>query len=238
MRPRNLQGSISGFSARIDEWEKLYKRDRKRYGEDHSIFCELARPYLQNCKKVLELGCGYGRDLLYLAKIYPTVNFLGIDSSPTAVSILLQDAKREEIENLKAINGNWLDFPYDKFIGEPMDAIISHFFIHLFLEEERVEILKKSAHVLRDNGVLISSLISISDSKFTKGKLIEERTFACYPDRPWHFLHFGGEEEIRRIYSSTGFKVEFICEYVEKEAILNKVEETRAWFLVSKKVKG
>lgn len=238
MRLRNLQGSISDFSARSDEWEKLYKRDGKRYGENHNIFCELARPYLGNCKRVLELGCGYGRDLLYLAKLYPTVNFLGIDSSATAVSILLHDAKRKELENLRAITENWLGFPYDKFMCQPIDGIISHFFMHLFLEQEREEILKRSAHILQYNGTLINSLISISDSKFTIGKEIEQGTFACYPDRPWHFLHFWGEEEIRKIYSSTGFEVDFMCEYIEKEEILNKVEETGAWFVVSRKVKG
>lgn len=231
------KNDILHLSERIEKWDKIYQRDGKRYGEHPSKFCMLLKLYLQNCKNVLELGCGYGRDLLHLATHYPSVNFFGIDSSPTAISILLGEVRKRKIKNLKVLTSNWLDSIFRQFKKNPIDLIFSHFFLHLFLEKEREEILKRTAQILKDGGIFINSLVSKNDAKFGKGKLIEKGTYAPYSDRSWHYLHFWTYDEIIDTFSKVGFKVEELFEYVEEEEILENIENTITWFVVTRKIR-
>lgn len=232
-----MEGISYSLGVRIREWENIYQTEGKRYGDRPSAFCELTNRHLIDSKKVLELGCGYGRDLLHLAELYPRTHFVGVDSSLTAISVLLQDIKKKRLRNLDAITGNWLDLPSGELESKGTDAIISHFFLHLFLEWERKEILRRSAEVLAPGSLFIASLVSVNDKKFAVGRQIEEGTFACYLERPWHFLHFWRRDEIERIFHLVGFKLEYIFEYMEKEEILNQVEDTCAWFVASRKLK-
>lgn len=226
--------TLLSIIERIRKWDDIYQRDGKRYGENASIFCRLMLPYLQINKSndILELGCGYGRDLLYLAQKMPNKHFIGVDASHRAL-LILQDEKRKQKDNQISY------FEQDCFnldIKGKFDCIFSHFFIHLFLKGEIKALFENMKHLLKNNGLLIISCISRQDNKFTKGTCLENNTYACYSDKPWHFLHFWDEREIRKVFSAYAFRIEFLCEYIEKERILDSIEETRSWFVVAQKI--
>jgi 2-polyprenyl-3-methyl-5-hydroxy-6-metoxy-1,4-benzoquinol methylase len=52
-------------------WDRLYKADNSFFGEEHSnfaLFCYNEYMKKKNdVKKILELGCGQGRDTLFFA---------------------------------------------------------------------------------------------------------------------------------------------------------------------------
>ena len=45
-------------------------------------FADLAAPYVENTKSVLDLGCGPAEITCELARRFPQVSFLGVDHSP------------------------------------------------------------------------------------------------------------------------------------------------------------
>lgn len=227
---------IPSIKERIKHWDELYSKDGKRYGRKPSYFCRLMAPYLELNKpsKVLELGCGYGRDLFYLSQKIPRISFLGADASKKALALLEEEQKKYRIASIQCILDNCMQ-PSELEATPQYDSIFSHFFVHLFLKSEVKTIFKLASQLLKDNALFISSYISVADSKFGKGTSIEENSYACYTDRPWYFLHFWDEKEIYKVYSHYQFKIISLCEYIEKEEILGKIEENRAWFVVAQK---
>lgn len=51
----------------------------------------------------LEIGTGKGKFIFNLAKKYPNINFIGLETQPTVLSFLLDKIEIENIENLRLI---------------------------------------------------------------------------------------------------------------------------------------
>lgn len=51
----------------------------------------------------LEIGTGKGQFIFNLAKKYPNINFIGLETQPTVLSFLLDKIEKEKIENLRLI---------------------------------------------------------------------------------------------------------------------------------------
>ena len=73
-------------------WDDTYKADRLVWGEKPSELAVLAAEYLNGlgspdkALEVLDLGCGYGRDAVFLSRNVGC-NVLGIDNSPEAIAL-------------------------------------------------------------------------------------------------------------------------------------------------------
>ena len=221
---------------RKDAWETIYLRDGKRYGTEPSMLCKRSIPFLCEARVALEIGCGYGRDVLFLAASCPRVHYLAIDSSETAISMLLSETAVRGFKNVEAFTADLTTDSTHQIIGTPVDVVISHFLLHLFLYEERNQICMKMFKLLEPGGLFVFSVVSDSDEKFGNGSLIEDGTYSCYPERPWHFLHFWNLEEIHSFCDSACFRVEVAQEYVEEETILGSTELTHSWFVVARKL--
>lgn len=230
------QGAVSEtqIHQRSEQWESLYRRDRMRYGKKPSVCAQMALPLLSYSERILELGCGHGRDALLLASQLPDAEVVAVDSSATAIGLCKAEARRSRIGNIHPVECEgpmWHGLQIEAF-----GAIFAHFFFHLFLSRERNDLLDSVSAFLAPKGILISSFLSVGDKKFGKGIEIEPATFVCYEDRPWHFIHFFLSDEIRDLYASSGLYVEQIEEFEEEEHICDKIERSRSWLVVARKV--
>jgi len=76
---------------------------------------------LENKKniKILDAGCGIGGTIIYLAKKYPNVSFIGITNSPNQINIGKLFAKKHNVTNVKFMCGNYenTEFPEKTFDG-------------------------------------------------------------------------------------------------------------------------
>jgi S-adenosylmethionine-diacylgycerolhomoserine-N-methlytransferase len=83
--------------------DRIYRYQRHFYDETRRLFL-LGRNKLLNSMavsaddKVLEVGCGTGRNLILLAKLYPSASFFGVDASH---QMLATASKRIAARSLK-----------------------------------------------------------------------------------------------------------------------------------------
>ncbi len=77
------------------DYEKVYQEQRHALGKPTKAFVEFFDQYQKQTADVLDLGCGQGRDALFIARHGHHV--VGVDISQTGISQLLEDARSEDL---------------------------------------------------------------------------------------------------------------------------------------------
>jgi len=78
------------------DYEKVYREARKALGEPTKEFVSFFETLAGSRLRVLDVGCGQGRDALFIARLGHSV--VGIDLSPAGIRDLLADAKAEDLD--------------------------------------------------------------------------------------------------------------------------------------------
>ena len=156
-------------------WDKVYSNDSAFFGEEPSNFSQICYRDFKNhlVRKLLELGCGQGRDTLFFASHNPDVH--AIDSSKVAIETLKQKIAKEDtsikLRQFDARQG----IPFDK---KYFDAVYSHMFYNMrFTDEELRFLFEESSRVLKNNGLLYFSVRSDKDVLYNKGKKIDNNIY-------------------------------------------------------------
>lgn len=137
----------------IYKWQtSFYDFFRKYYlfGRDDTIFSL----NLKN-QNVLEIGSGTGRNLILLAKLYPSCQFYGIDLSPSMLKYAKSRIHKEKLSHCISLHfGNAGEIDTFKQINnsEKMDKIL--FFYSLSMMDNPVNALKNSLSFLSKKGEL------------------------------------------------------------------------------------
>ncbi|MBF0713298.1 tRNA (guanosine(46)-N7)-methyltransferase TrmB [Gemella sp. GH3] len=92
MRVRNR----SNAKERLENNEYVFIEPTINKGNWHNIFNNINPIHL-------EIGTGKGKFIFNLAKKYPNINFIGLETQPTVLSFLLDKIELESIENLRLI---------------------------------------------------------------------------------------------------------------------------------------
>jgi 2-polyprenyl-3-methyl-5-hydroxy-6-metoxy-1,4-benzoquinol methylase/predicted O-methyltransferase YrrM len=127
----------------------LFRKSRDRKFEDPRIIaiCCLADPHKD--MEILELDCG-GGELSY-ALSQSGAQVTGIDYSSFAINIAKSTYLNSPVDNLKFIQGNFLDYEFNK----KFDRIIAADFIE-HIEEDKLEIMiRKIRDILKEDGLFI-----------------------------------------------------------------------------------
>jgi SAM-dependent methyltransferase len=193
-------------------WDRRYAADEKIWGDGPSLLAQLTvarlRPYASPELRVLDVGCGYGRDTRYLATELGC-HAVGIDGSPAAV-----EAARHEHNNAVRRSGKMdLDAEYvvadlASFVADPeragaFDVVFACNVYHLLGPIGRREFTAACAAASRPGGLLFLSTLSPRDPEhYAKGDPVsgEERSWV---DKV--YLHFCTAEELERDFA--GFDV-------------------------------
>ena len=188
----------------MPEWEDIFEDQGRVFTEPHQDMERVVQVF-QDCqvKRVLDVGCGSGRHLVYLSqKGFETYGF---DVSQSALS-LAREWLREEGLHATIIDHQMEDrFPYDDAF---FDAVVSTQVIHHNRMREILFTVSEIERVLRSGGVLfvtfpIFSEVPSEGKKDWKLEQIEPRTYIPHrgPEAgiPHHYF---SEEEIYEVFAN------------------------------------
>ena len=183
-------------------WEEYYSalRQLPDWLRKPVPFIIEALPLFRKCgaHHFLDLGCGMGRNTIYLAK--QGFDVVGIDISKSALRKAKSWSKIERITNVTVLCASMTHLP---FISRTFNAIISVSVIHHAVKKDIEKTMEEIHEVLKDNGRFLANLLSIEDYRYGSGVKIEEGTFQILEDfevkQFEEVHHFFSQKEIQTL---------------------------------------
>lgn len=124
-----------------------------------------------NYSKVLDLGCGNGRHLIFFAE--QGFDVTGIDISREAIEIAGAWINKKGL-NAELIVGDVKSLPFDE---NSFDLIISYGVLDHIPFSDAVVAIDEIKRVLSNNGMLFLTLRSTTDSEFGRGEKVGKNTY-------------------------------------------------------------
>ena len=180
-------------------WDEIYSNDSSFFGEEPSDFAQKCYGDFKryDVKRLLELGCGQGRDSIFFAS--NGLDVYAVDSSKVAIENIKQKMRGKNICLHLSHFEVRQTLPFD---SSHFDAVYSHMFYNMrFIDEELKFLFKESSRVLKNNGLLYFSVRSDKDVSYNKGKKIESN-----------------------IYEINGFQIRFFTKPQIKSFLSNRFE--------------
>ncbi|GIK84313.1 MAG: hypothetical protein BroJett025_09350 [Patescibacteria group bacterium] len=149
-------------------WNKIYKNKIKKYSyydilEPHEDMAWLSTFFKENgAKNILDLGCGAGRNALFLAK--EGFSVWGMDNAEEGLLVAKDQAKKEKVKLTVTLGDIYKSLPYAE---NSFDAIIS---IQVLQHNKREQIQKTLAEIhriLKPGGFLFITVCG----RYSKGKV-------------------------------------------------------------------
>lgn len=186
-------------------WNNLFKKGKIRWKDPDKAVIGLV-PLLRKrkLKRILDLGCGAGRHVLYLCKKGFFV--VGSDLSPTALALTQKWLKREKISRYCLVKHEMTKIP---FPNEHFDTVISTNTIHHNELKKIKKTVSEIKRVLKVRGLVLVTLSSKKDYKFRIGKKLETDTYQS--EGVIH--HFFNEKGVKKLFSK--FRMISIKERIE-----------------------
>ena len=156
-------------------WDEIYSNDSSFFGEEPSDFAQKCYSDFKryDVKRLLELGCGQGRDSIFFAS--NGLDVYALDSSKVAIENIKQKMRGKNICLHLSHFEVRQTLPFD---SSHFDAVYSHMFYNMrFIDEELKFLFKESSRVLKNNGLLYFSVRSDKDVSYNKGKKIDNNIY-------------------------------------------------------------
>jgi tellurite methyltransferase len=115
-------------------YEDLYRKTPHALGEPTAVFVKVFESYPKINARVLDIGCGRGRDALFIVRLGHQV--VGVDISKSGVSNLLEESTRENLN----ISCEITDIRQFRPKGE-FDVIVIDRTLHMLNEPDRLSVL-------------------------------------------------------------------------------------------------
>lgn len=196
--------SYDFFEADMPGWEKIFEEQGRVFTEPHPHMGRVIEVfYDHHVKKVLDVGCGSGRHLVYLSK--EGFDTYGFDVSISALTLAREWLAEEGLSAAVEEHRMEEPFPYDT---DFFDAVISTQVIHHNRMKDVLFTVSEIERVLRPGGLLFVTFPVFSEVP-SEGKMdwkleqIEPGTYV--PQRgpeagiPHHYFT---EDEIYSVFSN------------------------------------
>ena len=144
-------------------WKEYYRKNPNPV--DPSTFAKFIIGFMEPEKKLIELGCGNGRDSVYFAQ--QKINVTAIDQIEEEMDYL---NKKHSLYNLNFKADDFTNLDDDK----KYDYIYSRFTLHSVNEKAEKRVFDWITKQLNDEGLFFLEVRSINDPMFEKGEKISE----------------------------------------------------------------
>jgi ubiquinone/menaquinone biosynthesis C-methylase UbiE len=157
----------------MSAWNEILKDSRFRMEKPINSVVELSVTFNERgVRRILDLGCGAGRHLVYLAK--RDFEMYGIDVSEAGLRQTQKRLRENRIRaELKRSDMTAIDYP-DSFF----DAVLSVWVIHHSMLSEMRKAISEICRILKKNGLVFLTFQSKRSSKYKIGKRLEKDTYA------------------------------------------------------------
>ena len=149
-----------------ETWDKVYSNDASFFGEDPSNFAlDCYEEFKKHgVKRMLELGCGQGRDTIFFAS--KGVDVVAIDSSEVAINTLSKITTEKNLPIRPIINNASDGIPFE---NSYFDAVYSHMFFNMRFTDDQVKSLFVEVNrVLKNGGLNLFTVRSENDAMYKK----------------------------------------------------------------------
>ena len=155
----------------MKQWNKTFKKYGKVFLKPQEDIPWVVKEFKKyKVKRVLDLGCGTGRHIVYLAK--KDFDVFGVDIAEEGIRQAKQWVKNEELNANFKISSIYKKLPYKNNF---FDAVISTQIIHHQRLENIRKIIHEIARILKPGGFIF---ITVRKRKFRKfyfaGEIIEK----------------------------------------------------------------
>lgn len=148
----------------LPKWDEIFIEKGHVFTEPHEDVPRIADLFVENgVQRVLDLGCGTGRHLVYFAKMGFDIH--GFDASPRAISLAEQWLKEENLTAPLQHHQMENVFPY---VNNFFDAIISIQVIHHNLLRDINTTIQEMVRVLRPSGMIFVTFPVLSMGPVTE----------------------------------------------------------------------
>lgn len=131
------------------DYEKFYKENPHGLGEPFKEFVDFFDRYEKKHARILDIGCGQGRDALFIARLGHSV--VGVDMSPTGIAQMVADAEKEKLD-IVGVVADITDYEPE----EAYDVIVIDRTLHMLPEEaERIAVLERLVARVFDSGYML-----------------------------------------------------------------------------------
>ena len=191
-------------------WNKVYSSDASFFGDGPSNFgLDCYEEFKRNgVKRIMELGCGQGRDAIFFAS--KGIDVVAIDLSQIAVDALSKIAIVRNLPIRPIVHNAGEGIPY---YGSYFDAVYSHMFFNMRFSADKLKYLFVEVNrVLKNDGLNLFSVRSDHDAMYRRGALVEEDIY----DINGFQIRFFTKFDIEEIITKTGFDLYEITEAYEE----------------------
>ena len=158
----------------LDYWNSLYAK-KNYFGEGPTKLAILAEKLLHttNTQKILEVGCGQGRDAIYFAQLGFDVQ--AFDISHNAIQSIIKTKEKMDLNKLNVFEHNAiksLTFPDEYF-----DFVYSNLALQFFELDLLSKILENISKVMKKNSLFLLSTKKEGDKYYKTGKKINKNAY-------------------------------------------------------------
>jgi len=214
---------IPSLNSRNKYWNKRFEKGEIYSLQPSSIMKSLVN-YINDSKKILVIGGGYGRNAVFLSK--KGFDVTSIDISHKAISI--GKSVYSGVLNLKFKKMDLFDLHF----REKFSAVVAIYIMSLFTEDELLKIFKQIHNIISKGGKFCANFLSVDDDEFGMGKNLGNNLF-LYNDG--QLVKFYKKYEIKTLLNKHGFIIDEMLKVEEQRYIdiLNKKIKSRSWLVLS-----
>lgn len=184
-----------------DQWELVWDEIYHQQGKVQLDVLETVKDFVSQLKPashVLDLGCGTGRNTMYL--LSQGLKVTASDISEKGLDLTKKQALKFGYD-LKTVCHDMRDMPYK---DETFDAILCSWVCGHGYYEDMVKHAHEMLRVLKPGGLIFVDYPSRQDKLYGRGQEVEAHTFINnVPGEEKIPHHYSDQEEIRDVYSDT-----------------------------------
>jgi SAM-dependent methyltransferase len=185
-------------------WDRFYEHPHPDLLEPSS-FARLCVSLLSRDDSIFEVGCGNGRDALYMAR--SGLRVFASDPSPMALAEVRSRIERELFPHRPRLVARPMEDLDDRHAGD-LDAVYMRFVLHAVTAEVASAGLRWASRNLRPDGRIFVEARSVCGSLYGKGQPAGRDAF-IHDD---HYRRFIRADEFRDEIVAIGFRVDELVE--------------------------